>query len=92
MVLVLQFGQKNILNEGGRSSRRTHTGRGSPIELRISFPPTRAGRVNYDHKTAVRVSSAGLKQTAPLPMPGSAQGFFLLVREFFLATVVLGLL
>ena len=36
--------------------------------------------------------SAGLKLTAPPLKPGSAQGFFLLVREFFLATVALGLL
>ena len=38
------------------------------------------------HRSEVNLPSAGLKQTAPPLKPGSAQGFFLLVREFFLAT------
>ena len=45
-----------------------------------------------NHFRTQKLPSAGLKQTAPPPKPGSAQGFFLLVREFFLATVALGLL
>ena len=51
----------------------------------------RGGKLHF-YTSLLNLPSAGLKQTAPLPKPGSAQGFFLVVREFFLATVALGLL
>ena len=49
-------------------------------------------KYKHDHQIHYICPVPARSRWATPPKPGSAQGFFLLVREFFLATVALGLL